>query len=286
MTARTLAIVIAGSMLAAIAAGQGTDKTDQDTIQGSWVLVGAESGGKKAPDEELKKDRVEMVFTGDRVKIVNERKKEEGTFQLDAAKTPKEIDFTPDGDKVHKGIYQLKGNTLRVCMSHPPQERPTEFVSKEGDPWPRVFVFQRKKAGEQKRTSKDEGGEVAVKAGDKKSDEDKFVGTWTVVSAVKQGKPAPEELISKFTVSFDKAGNMLFTDGDKKMELTYKLDAARSPKEIDLTEDDKGVHKGIYLLEGDSLKICTAHPPLGRPTEFASPEGQNIGLIVLKRAKK
>jgi len=120
-----------------------------------------------------------------------------------------------------------------------------------------------------------------------KSDEDKIVGTWSVVSFVKQGKKGPDEAVEKFSVTFDKAGNLLFSDGDKKMELTYKLDAAKSPKEIDLNEDEKGiVHKGIYVFDGDNLKICSAYPPLERPTEFVSPEGENIGLIVLKRAKK
>ena len=281
MKVRMLVTMLVGSVIAALAAGQGTGKTDQDKIQGDWVLVAGESGGKKATDEELKKIFIELVFTGDKVKIVNEgqNKKDEGIFNLDPAKSPKEIDFTPDGDVAHKGIYELKGDTLKVCMAHPPQDRPTEFASKEGDPWPRLVTFKRKQAGEQQKAPKNE--EAA-----KKSDEEQFVGTWTVVSAVKQGKPAPEEAVNNFKVSFDKAGNLVFNDGNRKMELTFKLDAAKTPKEIDVTEDDKGVHQGIYLLEGDSLKICTAHPPLERPTAFESPEGINMALIVLKRAKE
>jgi RNA polymerase sigma factor (sigma-70 family) len=120
-----------------------------------------------------------------------------------------------------------------------------------------------------------------------KSDQDLLQGTWTAVSVVMRGQQELQEKVKEGTLTFDGAEKLLFTHGPERIEFTYTLDPAKSPKEIDLTEAaDKGVHKGIYELKGDSLKICSAHPPLDRPTEFTSPEGQNVILIVLKRAKK
>jgi hypothetical protein len=43
--------------------------------------------------------------------------------------------------------------------------------------------------------------------------------------------------------------------------------------------------KGIYALDGDSLKICVSQPKADRPTEFATKKGSNSSLVILKREK-
>ena len=53
---------------------------------------------------------------------------------------------TNDGRQaVHLAIYELNGDTLKICTAHSPDTRPTEFASKEGAKWPAVFVFERQK---------------------------------------------------------------------------------------------------------------------------------------------
>jgi hypothetical protein len=42
---------------------------------------------------------------------------------------------------------------------------------------------------------------------------------------------------------------------------------------------------GIYLLEGDTLKICASEAGQARPTEFTSPKGSRLTLFVLKRVE-
>jgi uncharacterized protein (TIGR03067 family) len=63
---------------------------------------------------------------------------------------------------------------------------------------------------------------------------------------------------------------------------TFKLNAAKKPKEIDLIAA-KGVTKGIYALDGDNLKITLATGDGGRPTEFATKPGDGHYHAVLKR---
>ena|SRR5947209_5184092 len=121
-----------------------------------------------------------------------------------------------------------------------------------------------------------------VAGGDAKGDLKKFAGTWSVVSAVKGGKDAPENEIKdiRFIFSEDK---MTFKKGDETKEGTFKIDATKKPRQIEVTIEGKS-HPGIYKFEGDNLKMCVGHDE--RPTEFKSADGSQTMLIVLKREKK
>jgi uncharacterized protein (TIGR03067 family) len=115
-----------------------------------------------------------------------------------------------------------------------------------------------------------------------KGDQDKIQGTWVLVSAERNGKELPAEVVSQIRLVF--AGDKLTTQHkERKTEAHFKLDPARTPKEIDL-DMDGSIGKGIYQLEGDKLKI--AHGEVGgtRPREF-SKSGTGTTVLVLKRAK-
>jgi uncharacterized protein (TIGR03067 family) len=109
-----------------------------------------------------------------------------------------------------------------------------------------------------------------------KSDEDKIQGTWTVVSQEVNGQPAlPVGARSEYIFAGDK-NRKTGVDG----EWTFKLNAAKNPKEIDLAADGP---KGIYALDGDNLKINFDFGGQGRPKEFATKPGDGSYLAVLKR---
>jgi uncharacterized protein (TIGR03067 family) len=78
--------------------------------------------------------------------------------------------------------------------------------------------------------------------------------------------------------------------GDKAMRAaTMKLDPSKKPKWIDITFTDgpeKGKTRlGIYMLDGDTHKICYGDLGKERPTEFVSKPGTGHRLVVFKRAK-
>jgi uncharacterized protein (TIGR03067 family) len=130
-------------------------------------------------------------------------------------------------------------------------------------------------------------GNPGGKAGEK--DEDKVQGSWSVVSGEKEGKKVPEGEFKDFRVTFGAGGKLTASHDGKDVEATYKLDPAKKPRQIDVTISEGGMDqlfKGIYALEKDTLKLCLAHPPEERPTEFATQEGVRSMLLVLKRDKK
>jgi hypothetical protein len=55
-------------------------------------------------------------------------RKQESTYALDSSTSPKSIDLTADG-RTEPGIYDLQGDTLRMCLFKDTDTRPTAFDS-------------------------------------------------------------------------------------------------------------------------------------------------------------
>jgi uncharacterized protein (TIGR03067 family) len=131
---------------------------------------------------------------------------------------------------------------------------------------------------------------AASPAGDAKKELDLLQGDWKVESAQEStGKNGSEDDIKALLVRF-KGDNMKITlRGELVAEHKIKIDAAKSPKSIDLTPPegpDKGkTEPGIYKIEGDRLTLCVNDAGKDRPAAFATKDGTKISLFVLKRAK-
>jgi uncharacterized protein (TIGR03067 family) len=132
---------------------------------------------------------------------------------------------------------------------------------------------------------------VVLAADAPKKDKEGLQGTWKVVS-VEQGGKAQEEG-KEFVMVFDKDTFAVKRGDDVIVKGTFKVDPAKKPKAIDMTiteakkeqDKDKEIH-GIYELEKDSLKWCTAEPgEKDRPTEFATKEGTKLLVVTLKKDK-
>jgi uncharacterized protein (TIGR03067 family) len=117
-------------------------------------------------------------------------------------------------------------------------------------------------------------------------------GTWLTVSLVNDGKtlvdektPAKRGPATKLVYEGD---TWMIKVGDKTVASgAFKIDATKSPKEIDIL-DESGVKNdktklGIYEIDGDSYKYCLAPAGKPRPTEFTSKKGSGHSLGVSKR---
>jgi uncharacterized protein (TIGR03067 family) len=126
---------------------------------------------------------------------------------------------------------------------------------------------------------------------DKKGDKDKLQGEWTLVKLERPGEKKSGAIIknSKLVV---KGEEWLATFNGKEVKWTVKLDAAKSPKEIDFTQDGTTFRTlGIYKLDGDTLTVCRAANRAGnpsgggeRPKELKARDG--VYYYVYKRAEK
>jgi uncharacterized protein (TIGR03067 family) len=129
------ALVVLTAVLLVAAEDKG--KKDQDQIQGVWETTAVELNGK-----DLAADGVKLTFTmkGNKASVDGneEAKRDYGafTFKLDPTTNPKCIDMKiTAGDQKDtdlEGIYELKGETLRLCIKLGAKERPAKFESPEG----------------------------------------------------------------------------------------------------------------------------------------------------------
>jgi uncharacterized protein (TIGR03067 family) len=134
------------------------------------------------------------------------------------------------------------------------------------------------------------GAGLAAAGGDAtKTDAARLQGNWTVLLMEEKGNKAPDELLQAMAVEI-KGDKITVTEkGKLVVEFGYKLDASKKPGAIDLTYlsgDEKGrVERGIYQIEGDTVKFCTREKGKDRPTAFGTSKEDDRTLVVIRRKK-
>lgn len=113
-----------------------------------------------------------------------------------------------------------------------------------------------------------------------KSDMDAIQGTWTVAASELGGIPQQAQVLAAQSYVIAGGKLKLLEDGVLISTTSFTLNPAKSPKQIDIKLDDGTTELGIYELNGDVLKICSA--PKKRPGSFAA-SGSDISMSVLKR---
>jgi len=113
-------------------------------------------------------------------------------------------------------------------------------------------------------------------------------GTWVLAAMEANGKEVPVEKL-QHTILIIKEDTYTVKIKDKVMSVVrIKLDAAKDPRQIDMTFTDGAakdkVGKGIYLITGDTFKMCRGlDPDQDRPREFATWPDTNVFVVTWKR---
>ena len=117
-------------------AKEGAVAKELQAFKGTWRLNSKDEDGKKFSEVEIK----DVIMTNDGSGRASVRRGDkviaEATVKLDPTKKPKTIDVTFTKGK-HKGktvlgIYEIEGDTFRVCVARPGDARPAAFSAKAG----------------------------------------------------------------------------------------------------------------------------------------------------------
>jgi uncharacterized protein (TIGR03067 family) len=126
---------------------------DRASLQGVWIAQSIERDGKPIeidgkPANADAGSQMRFTFDGDKLLFGGRKdgREDRGNYTIDARKSPKWLDITmPNHDGLLLGIYEIKGDELKVCVrhEHSPGGRPAEFSTKPGS---ELFLYVFKKA--------------------------------------------------------------------------------------------------------------------------------------------
>jgi uncharacterized protein (TIGR03067 family) len=152
---RSLLLVLAVGLLAAgllaagllAAAGTHNPKAVDEQLQGTWSIVHLNTLGDKGGRKSFDFDDNKFTLTFDKGKVVSVAEGKvlwQGTYELDPGGTPGAINIARRSEAFKQGIYEQKGDSLKLCLDGPANPRPTKFhVAK--DSRADVMVFSRVK---------------------------------------------------------------------------------------------------------------------------------------------
>jgi uncharacterized protein (TIGR03067 family) len=107
-------------------------------------------------------------------------------------------------------------------------------------------------------------------------------GEWKLVSLQQNGVELPKEVLKQVDLLFSfKPDKVVLRSMGQNKEGTYKVDASKRLKEIDITIDKE---KALCIFEVNKDKLTLALGQKERPKDFKS-KGQDQIVFVLERVK-
>ncbi len=259
-------------------------------LQGTWAIVSLEVDGQPMEGS----PSALVTVNGDRFSTRSMGAAYEGAIELDTTQSPKHFNlvFTegPEKGNTNRGIYELDGDTWRICLNMTGGARPANFATTPGsglalETLHRGTVAVQTKAAAQPKAAK----AIAVPApeGDPAPE---LAGEWSMESCVMDGRPLEAEFLSygKRTAT---ATELTVTMGPQVMlRAAYRVDRSTEPHSMNYTLAH-GPHKGktqrgIYQWENGALTTCFAAPEGQRPSDFSSTPGDGRTLTVWQPQRK
>jgi uncharacterized protein (TIGR03067 family) len=146
MTVRSFVVI---GLIAFTSIAIADDKKQADEFKkmdGTWLVVKGELGGTALPEEVTK--TFTLTLAGGKYAVKVGGQDDKGTCTIDPTKKPKELDIKgeegPNKGKTIPCIYDLDGDTLKVCYDLSGKKRPTEFKT-EKDTLLYLAVYKRQK---------------------------------------------------------------------------------------------------------------------------------------------
>ncbi|MDY3557300.1 TIGR03067 domain-containing protein [Gemmata sp. JC717] len=98
-------------------------------LQGQWKVEKIVAAGEQVSAE----DTAKLTFTfKDNQMIPSDNPKDVATVKLDPDRKPTWFDVTDRAKETMLGVYELSGDTLKICLADPGAERPKGFGSAKG----------------------------------------------------------------------------------------------------------------------------------------------------------
>jgi uncharacterized protein (TIGR03067 family) len=258
-------------------------KKDLDRLQGRWTVASLELDGQpmEAPGDAT------IVIEGSRFTSTGMGADYAGTLELEPAATPARIDMRfesgPEKGNRNLGIYQLDGDSWKLCLATRGTVRPRKFASPAGS-GVAIETLVRGKTAKVRKAPKAEAPTENTAANGPATE---FEGDWQMLSGVMNGVAMDASTV-QWVKRLTRGNRTTIVAGPQTMlKVEFTFDPSTSPPSIEylnLHGAAKGKRQlGIYRLDGDILTVCTSAPGAGRPGEFTSVIGDGRTLTSWKR---
>ena len=259
-------------------------------LQGTWTVVSLELDGQSVEGGLAAR----VVVKGDRFTTRGMGADYSGRVELDATATPRQFTlvFTDGPEKGNRnpGIYELDGNTWRICLNTRGGKRPEDFTTAPGSGL--ALETLRRGAG-----AEGEAAPARAKAGTEPSvaapegdPAPELAGTWKMASCVMDGRPLEAEFVSYGTREATATEVTVMMARQIMLKAAYRVDRSETPQRMNYTvargPQSGKPQLGIYKLEGDRLETCFTAPGEQRPGNFGSvPGDKRTWTVWVKKGK-
>lgn len=264
--------------------------TDLDKLQGTWRVTALEMDGAEQPGTP---GGATITVHGSEFTTVGMGHAYSGTIEIIPGKEPKAFDlvFTsgPPQGLCNRGIYKLGGDMWTICLATRGDARPRRFATRPDTGYALETLERDATTTKAKKNAK-----IAVVAAPKTEpitgEPTEIEGEWPMVSAVMDGKPLADDMV-KWCKRVTR-GNVtqIFAGPQTMLDAEFTLDASATPRHIDYVNrsgKNKGKKQaGIYQIDDDTLRICTAAPGGKRPNGFSSSKGDGRSYTVWRRNRE
>ena len=268
-------------------------------LEGDWRIESLEIDGTGVPAAALAQSRI--LMDGDRFRTESPEATYEGVFTIDADESPPHITIEfvsgPEAGNTCKGIYELAGDALRMCLCVQGDTRPTAFATKAGS----GHAYERLRRVSAARPENVTGGtppppEPMVEAprGDAEAFDGpiteahrRLAGDWAAVALVMDGKAMPDSWLAMGSRTMTGNELKVVFGGQTMVHAKVRIDDTVSPIAVDyysLSGKTAGtVTYGIMEWAGDEAAFLMAPAGAPRPTSFS---GSSERKGTLSRWKK
>jgi uncharacterized protein (TIGR03067 family) len=256
---------------------------DLDRLQGTWNIVSLEMDGRKMPC-----GGAQIVVRGNRFTTIAMGAAYDGTVVVHQTTAPKSFDLHfeegPEKGNTSLGIYELDGDTWKICLTTRGSGRPKEFAAPPGT----GIALESLQRATAAHVADAPVAPVAEAASGLVMGEFSYdvVGEWTPVSLVRDGQPLDKATL-KHGRRIATADEVTVKFGSQVVvQAKYAVDRSPTPMTMDYFLAGGKTQHGIWVLEGKRLTTCFGAPGQPRPTEFASTPGDGRTLTVWTPAAK
>lgn len=270
-------------------------KRDMKNLQGTWNVVSLEMEGRKLAEGTL--TGAKIVVEGTHFTSVGMGMTYEGKIEIDSSTKPKSFNLVfeagPEKGNTNLGIYEVDGDTWKMCLATRGSVRPKKFESGPGSGFAletlkrlSLTAAERSNQGASLQTvSYTQQSVPEFQAGPSELE-----GEWSMLSGIMSGQPMDPDGV-KYGRRITRGNETTVLFGPQiYFKARVVIDTAKTPKTMDYfyTEgpNKDRTQPGIYELDGTTVKICVAGNDQERPVDFTTKPGDGKTLTSWKLAKK